>query len=102
MSPNSYIIITFSSYTTVVLPSSCILVNTTISVVCTNLQQNIPSITGINISIDDITKININTNIITQTVAIKVSDSLKSFFKYNLQICLSNPIPSIKTISDSL
>jgi hypothetical protein len=95
---NSYILVTMDWYSSSLTPYNCILVNTTITVACTNLVAPTFPLT---ITTAQILKFNSKLST-TKTIAILVSSNLLAGTQYALQIHLYNVIPNIKQISPSI
>lgn len=95
---NSYILVTMDWYTAALNPYNCILVNSSITVTCTNL--NSPSF-PLTITTSQILKFNPKL-VTTKTVAVLINSNLLPNTAYYLQLHLYNVIPSIQEISPSI
>jgi hypothetical protein len=95
---NSYILVTMDWYSASLIPYNCILVNTSITVACTNLAAPTFPLT---ITTAQILQFNSKLPT-TKTVAISVSSNLLPNTAYALQLHLYNVIPSIQKISPSI
>jgi hypothetical protein len=90
----SYLLVTMGWYSTSVLPYNCVLVNTTISISCSNLA----SLTALETQVK---KFNVLLSS-TLTVAVLLNSNLLANTPYALQVHLYNVIPSIQKISPSI
>lgn len=94
----SYILVTMDWYSASVDPYNCILVNSSISVSCTNLAA--PSF-PLTITTAQILKFN-SQLVTTKTVAVLVNSNLLTNTVYSLQLHLYNVIPNIQKNSPSI
>ena len=95
---NSYILVGMDWYTSDLNPHSCSIVNTSISITCTNFNN--PSFT-LSIATSDFTRFN---SILSPTkmVAIKLGNNLLQDTTYALELHLLNVVPNIQKISPSV
>jgi hypothetical protein len=95
---NSYILVTMNWYTSAVIPYNCILVNTSITVACTNFDTPTFALT---ITKAQMTQYNTLFDS-AKTVAVLVNSNLLADTTYALQLHLYNVIPSIRKISPNI
>jgi len=81
-------------YTTSLQPYNCILVNTTISISCSNLA----SIATLTAQVNQFNSLLSS----TETIAVLINSNLLANTPYALQLHLYNVIPSIQKISPSI
>lgn len=95
---NSYILVTMDWYSANLSPYNCLLVNTTITISCTNLV--IPTFP---LTITTAQMLKFNPKLSTsKTIAILVSSNLLPDTPYALQLHLYNVVPNIQKISPSI
>ena len=95
---DSYILITMDWYSAEVVPYNCILVNTSISITCTNLNNPTFTIPDLETNM-----LAFNTQLSnTKTVVVKLGSNLLTSTNYHLQLHLYNVIPNIQKISPSV
>jgi hypothetical protein len=95
---NSYILVTMDWYTASLTPYNCILVNSSITVSCTNLATPTFPLT---ITTAQVLKFNPKLST-TNTVAVLINSNLLPDTAYSLQLHLYNVIPAIQKISPSI
>ena len=95
---DSYLLIGMDWYTADLVPHSCQIVNTSISITCTNFNN--PSFT-LSITPADFARFN---SILSPTkmVAIKLGNNLLQDTTYTLELHLLNVVPNIQKISPSV
>lgn len=93
-----YLLITMPNYQTAVTPTSCKLVNTSVTLDCTNFQT--PTLTGLTVTASSMATPAPNINPML-TVLVRSDTALAASTNYYLQVVLSNVIPSTNTLSDS-
>lgn len=94
----SYILVTMDWYADALSPYNCILVNSSITVTCTNLASPTFPLT---ITAAQVLKFN-SKLVTSKTVAVLISSNLLAETAYYLQLHLYNVIPNIKKISPSI
>ena len=94
----SYLLVAMDWYTSPVTPYNCMLVNTSISVRCTNFQTPTFTLTA---STTNFQKFNALLDT-SKVVAIELGSNLLPSTKYSLQLHLFNVVPNIQKISPSV
>lgn len=94
----SYLLVAMDWYSSALLPYNCALVNTSISVRCTNFQNPTFALTA---STSNFQKFNaiLSTN---KVVAVELGSNLLANTEYALQLHLYNVVPNIQKISPSV
>jgi hypothetical protein len=87
----SYILVTMDWYAAALTPYNCILINSSITVTCTNLASP-----AFPLTITDTQVLKFNSKLVTtKTVAVLINSNLLANTAYYLQLHLYNVIPSI-------